>query len=248
MIKMNMLTHMNKEVTMTSLELVKLINELREEGAAELRHTSFMAKVLVVLGEEGAQKFLGSYLSSQNKELPCYNLPKREAHLMVMSESFKVQAAVYDRMVELESSLAPRLPQTYLEALQALTSEVAAKEEALKQLEVDHPKAEVYDQFCETSGKRSVMKWIKAIRNEHNFVATRKQVFSWLRAEGYIYRSGRDNMPYQQYEACGLNYFSNNINLKGLGTHHGLLITNEGMLALTPKIIEAFGHQKASFE
>ena len=113
--------------TMTSVELVKIINDLREDGQAELTHANFLKKVQAVLGEEGAVNFYGSYLSAQNKKLPCYILPKRECHLLVMSESYTVQAAVYDRMVELEGT-APRLPQTYLAALEALIESEREKE------------------------------------------------------------------------------------------------------------------------
>lgn len=99
---MNELTKLQGNATMSSLELVDIINKVREqEGKAILAHSDFMKKVKEVLGE-GAGNFSCTYLSSQNKQLPCYRLPKREAHLMVMSENYKVQAAVYDRMVELE--------------------------------------------------------------------------------------------------------------------------------------------------
>ena len=95
--------------TMTSLELVKLINDLRAEGQAELRHTDFTAKIRKVVGDEGA-KFSAPLKTESGQTAQGYILPKRECHLMVMSESYKVQAAVYDRMVELESA-APKLSQ-----------------------------------------------------------------------------------------------------------------------------------------
>ncbi|MDP1664984.1 MAG: hypothetical protein Q8L79_07635 [Methylobacter sp.] len=69
-------------------------NDLRDDGAAELRHNDFMAKVLKVLGEEVARKFSHYYIATNGKKNPCYNLPKREAQLMVMSENYKVQADV----------------------------------------------------------------------------------------------------------------------------------------------------------
>ena len=84
--------------TMLSTEIVKIINDMREEGAAVLRHNDFMAKIVKVLGEEGALNFQHTYIDSQNKERPCYALPKREANLMVMSESYKVQAAITTTM------------------------------------------------------------------------------------------------------------------------------------------------------
>jgi hypothetical protein len=41
---------LNPVKTMSSIELVKTINDLREDGVAELRHDNFMSKVLKVLG------------------------------------------------------------------------------------------------------------------------------------------------------------------------------------------------------
>jgi hypothetical protein len=91
--------------TMSSIEIVKIINDMREDGKAELRHDNFIAKVVKVLGEVAALNFQVSYKDSTGRTLKCYALPKREAHLMVMSENYKVQAAVYDRMVELEQKV-----------------------------------------------------------------------------------------------------------------------------------------------
>jgi len=98
---MKKLKKLDSAVTMSSLEIVKIINDAREDGRAELAHSDFMKKVVKVLGED-AGKFSSIYKDSMNRDKPCYSLPKRETHLMVMSESYKVQAIVYDRMVELE--------------------------------------------------------------------------------------------------------------------------------------------------
>ena len=92
--------------TMLSTEIVKIINDMREEGAAELRHRDFMVKATKVLGEQGVRNFSHTYVNEQNgQEYACLKLPKREAHLMVMSENYKVQAAVYDKMIELEETV-----------------------------------------------------------------------------------------------------------------------------------------------
>lgn len=100
---------------MSSIEIVKIINDMREEGAAELLHKNFMAKIVKVLGEEHSAKFLAQYKDSTGRTLPCYALLKRESILMVMSESYKVQAAVYDRMESLEE--AQKKPMSQLEIL-----------------------------------------------------------------------------------------------------------------------------------
>lgn len=106
---------------MTSLELVKFINEHRRaqaeaagvefpsKGYAELGHNDFMKKVTHVLGE-GVGNFSHTYVNPQNGQTyPCYRFPKREACLMAMSYSYEIQAKVFDRMTELEARQAQQV-------------------------------------------------------------------------------------------------------------------------------------------
>lgn len=129
---------LESNITMSSLELVTIINELREDEDAVLQHNDFMKKIVKVLGEERAGLFSSSYLSVQNKKLPCYLLPKREACLMVMSENYKIQAAVYDRLQELEQKYIPTKPLTELELAKRYV-------EALEYIEENKPKIEAFD-------------------------------------------------------------------------------------------------------
>lgn len=129
--------------TMSSIEIVKIINDMREEGAAELRHDNFMAKVITVLGSEVALKFQGYYKASNGKQNPCYYLPRREATLMVMSENYKVQAAVYDRVTELEQQATQPKPLSPAEMFLAqaqlsveLEKRIGANEAKVEQVEV----------------------------------------------------------------------------------------------------------------
>ena len=82
-------------LTMSSLEMVSYINSTRKPGDAKVEHYDFLKKVPQVLGG-GAGYFFGSYKSTQNKTLPMYNFPKREAMLMAMSYSYELQAQVFD--------------------------------------------------------------------------------------------------------------------------------------------------------
>ena len=91
--------------TISSIELVEIINSMRPAGAKELRHDNFMVKIENHPGIT-SPKFLGHVeVPGPNgavRKSKCYNLPKREAELMVMSESLEVQTKVYDRMTALE--------------------------------------------------------------------------------------------------------------------------------------------------
>lgn len=101
--------------TMTSLEIVELINKERAtlfaNGEAkkfvELQHKHFLAKVVQTLGETSAAKFLAADNYEKGKGATgtrdIYIFPKREATLMAMSYSPKISAAVYDAMTAAEA-------------------------------------------------------------------------------------------------------------------------------------------------
>lgn len=114
-----------KTLTMSSLELVDLINSSRKEGEATLRHDSFMAKVPAVLGKSHAPKFFGTQKYGNNNERKIYNFPKREACLMAMSYSYELQAKVFDRMTELEAQKAKPTISSPLDAQLALAKAAA---------------------------------------------------------------------------------------------------------------------------
>ena len=102
--------NVNGQLTMTSIAIVEYINDERGDGVAQLAHSDFLKKVHQVLGEKDAGNFSSIYLDSMNREKPCYNFPKREACLMVMSYSYDIQAKIFDRWQELEVKNAKPLP------------------------------------------------------------------------------------------------------------------------------------------
>jgi len=106
--------------TISSLDLVSLINTIRKEEGIEtvLRHDHFLVKIEKELGED-SQLFRSAYKNLQNREMPCYNLPKDEATLMLMSESRGVRKGVLLKLRELENAQ-PKLPNNFKEALKLL--------------------------------------------------------------------------------------------------------------------------------
>lgn len=104
----------NFEATMCSVDIVDVINEERKAEAAgspftTQRHADFMVKLEKHPGIDST-KFSGQYKDGSGRMLKCYYLPKREAELMVMSESLTVQTRVYDRLAAIEAG-APTAPQ-----------------------------------------------------------------------------------------------------------------------------------------
>ena len=95
--------------TMSSLELVDIINSLRKPGEPAIRHDNLMRRIENHPGITSPQ-FRGHVEidigNGAKRKSKCYHLPKRECELLVMAESLEVQTKVYDRMADLERRLA----------------------------------------------------------------------------------------------------------------------------------------------
>jgi phage antirepressor YoqD-like protein len=191
-------------VTMTSLELVDYINELRaaEGGYTPLRHDSFLTKVGKVLGND-AQKFVGVYKGGNGQERPLYKLPKREATLMAMSYSNEISAQVYDKMEALEKQAKVQqqpasfaIPQTFPQALRLALEQAELIEKQTLELQYAAPKVAFVDNFVSRGdnltataiGKKLnvsaqvLNKWL--IRKNALFL-DRKHFCQWYIAKGY---------------------------------------------------------------
>lgn len=193
------------EVTMTSLELVQLINIQRKARDAELAHSDFLKKVPLVLGG-GAGKFSDTYIHPQNSQTyPCYKFPKREACLMAMSYSYDLQAKVFDRMTEMEEAVARPDPMAILSdpaalrmALLGYTETVIALEGKVAEqnavLALQAPKVEALDTLAtRTDGSVCITDAAKDLQ------VPPRRLFSWLQEHDWIYRraGGSSYVAYQ---------------------------------------------------
>lgn len=77
--------------TVSSLEVVALLNSLRNDNEPRLRHDHFVRKVPLVLGDR-AGRFKDTRTAG-------YVFPRREACLMVISYGYELQAAMLDLML-----------------------------------------------------------------------------------------------------------------------------------------------------
>lgn len=138
---------LGKNNTITSMELVTIINEFRKaecEDYTELKHDNFMKKIrkevetLKFLGIKGdVNIYASSYINSQNKEQPCYVLNRDGMLQMLNSESTFVRYKTIEYINKLENEVvqAPKK----LTALQQLKLqndallEVSEKQQALEE-------------------------------------------------------------------------------------------------------------------
>lgn len=183
------------EKTMSSVELVKIINDMRDAGRPEIRHIDFMVKIEKVCSQTGLGFISHTYQHHQNKQFyPCALLCSRLSKLMVMTESAKIQLAVLDRVTELENAQ-PKLPTNYLEALTALVQSETEKQSLQLKIETDKPKVEFAEAVRNTDGKVSVGDFAKVIGTGQN------RLFERLRSDGFLMANNR---PYQSAIDRGL--------------------------------------------
>lgn len=181
-----------------------MTNSQRGEDEATLAHSDFLKKVPLVLGKD-AGKFSSIYKDSMNRDKPCYTFPKREACLMAMSYSYELQAAVFDKMTELERQLAgqtqaPAIPNNLPDALR-LAADLAEKNEALKlenqkkaqALAIAGPKAQALDRISASKGSLTFTQAAKVLG------VKRSDLTDWLSENGWVYRQNGSWVAYQRH-------------------------------------------------
>lgn len=202
--------HLSNVKTMSSVEIVEVINQLRPAGRAEMMHNDFLKKVREHPGiDEG--NFSSIYFDQLGRSKPCYYLPKREAELMVMSESLEVQTKVYDRLAEFEAATTLKLPQTYAQALmelaltvqktEALQLENVTKTAQIEQqtvlIEAQKPAVDFVDKYVDAAGLKNFRTVAKLLN------APEREFRNFLLDRGYWHRSNRTYLPKKQHEVAG---------------------------------------------
>ena len=122
---MNSMVKLDGILTMSSLEIAELTGK---------RHDNVMRDIQGMLGElGGVLSFEDTYTNPQNgQSYPIFNLPKREALILVSGYSVLMRAKIIDRWQELEAKQAPQTPLTYIQALERLIETEKQKEAALE--------------------------------------------------------------------------------------------------------------------
>lgn len=118
---MNIETTTNGIATMSSLEIAALTGKRHDDVLKDIRR-------ILADAEIGLGQFSESYLNAQNKQQPCYLLPKLECDLVISGYSVKYRLKIIKRWHELEAKATT--PMTRLERIRHEYT-VALKEEAL---------------------------------------------------------------------------------------------------------------------
>ncbi len=125
---MKQLISMTNNQTMSSKELVEVINAIRKEEGndTEILHKNLLERLRSfdqILGQLDCQP--SNYIDSQGKTRPMLLLSKRASMLAVSSESPRINLAIIDRWQHLEMQARPL---TYIESLELLLASEKEKE------------------------------------------------------------------------------------------------------------------------
>lgn len=134
------LMKMTSTMTMSSLEVVAVINSYRDVDAVKLPHDAFLKKVRKIKEELSLVNIYEStYKNSRNQKQPCLLLDKKACLLMVASETPKVLQAIIDRWLELEAAETERSTAKAMDAENraALRMEYRPMTDALKSVRED---------------------------------------------------------------------------------------------------------------
>lgn len=178
-----MLPVVNNEPVMSSKEIADVVGSRHDKVKQSMDRLE--AKGLIKLTPSGEVNRLG-------QNVVVYYVNKRDSYIVVAQLSPEFTAALVDRWQELENASAPKLPQTFAEALQLAADQA-------KQLELQAPKVEFFDrlvdrktlmtatQVAQKHGKSAI--WLNKHLSEHDVYSKavkRGKVFrQWFIDKGY---------------------------------------------------------------
>ena len=215
---------MNKEIRITSVELVEVINEFRNlesdttgKKYTKLLHKTFMEKIrkeleiLESLGLDNGKNILPvEYTDKKGENRPCYSLNRDGMLEMLNSESALVRYKTIEYINKLEEEnktlkdeKANLLLSIYNGGQSAVIAakklaEIESKEEVDKATKPLLPKAEFYDEIIDSTTVIG-MKEVADILNVKGY--GRNNLFKFLRENGIL---NRKNEPYRKYIDQGL--------------------------------------------
>lgn len=166
--------------TMSSREIADIV---------ESRHDS-VKRTMETLANKGLIQLTQTVeVNHKGQRVGVYHVNKRDSYIVVAQLSPEFTARLVDRWQELEETIKPTLPQTYLEALEHLVIAERDKQEALALIEQQKPKVEYCDRVLESSGLMSLRDAVKSIGYKPI------KSLEWLRDKKYL---GQGNKPYQK--------------------------------------------------
>ena len=212
---------LNNNITMTSLEVVDLVNKLRaEEGNDKVkRHDVLMRdirneiKALESIGIADHKFVEGSYIDKQNQERPCYILNKQGIMQMLNKESAYVRYKTQQYIEALEDRLSRP---SYMIEDPVARAEKWIEEEKYRQFLLTEnkelkPKADKFDNFMSKDGTFGFKDLVKYLNEALNKTIKETEVREFLVKKRIIYKQGRKYVISQDGVREGYGVMRDNI-------------------------------------
>lgn len=174
-----------KVQTMTSREIAELV---------ESRHDS-VKRCIERLSENGViqRPPLVEVKNHQGQAVTEYQIGKRDSYVIVAQLSPQFTARLVDRWQELESGAAPRIPQSYPEALRLAAEQAEVIEAQAKQIEAAQPAIKMVSRYVEAKSS-------KCLSDVAKILNWKPQTFiSQLADDGVIFKRAGSWVPFQQH-------------------------------------------------
>lgn len=223
------------ELTMSSLDLLEMVNEARKEaGESAIRRNDFHARVKDELDGENYEIFV--VRNFNNTETEAFRLDRDQCVLVSMRESKSVRRKVLARLKEMESGHSFRIPQSLPEALRLAAEQAEQLERQQALIEQQRPAVEFAKQIASSDKGVKLGNYAKAVG-----IGPRR-IFDLLREMRVLMTGGdRHNLPYQEFIERGYfnvrqtSYEANEERRIG----HTPLITGKGEQWLTRRLLDA---------
>ncbi|WP_273761229.1 phage regulatory protein/antirepressor Ant [Aeromonas hydrophila] len=227
-----MISEFDKPLTMSSLQIAEVCNKQHKHVLDHIR------QAIEEVGESGFR--LSSYVSIQNKTLPCYELDEEKSTYIVakMCPEFLLNLIREWKALKEGNSKMGIAGSMTAKQLMVLTDEVRQKEHAQAYIAEQHayiesiePKADFFDDVADSSGLMDMGIIAKQLGYGRN------TFFKMLRQK-HVLQSGKfkNNQPYQQYIDSG--YFVVKLSGASDGFIAQTFVTPKGLTWLHKKVKE----------
>lgn len=179
----------NQDVTMSSRELLNLINEVRKEkGEKAVRVNQFHERVADELSDFNYKTFVVENLN--NTQSTYFELTEDMCMLVSMRESKKVRRNVLEQLKSKFNSNQMPVPTTLPEALR-LAADMAEK------IALDAPKVEFVDKFVDVGTTKTIREVAKILG------IPEQKLIAMMKEDKIIYKQSGVNLPHAYHEKQG---------------------------------------------
>jgi phage antirepressor YoqD-like protein len=231
---MNALMSAPPSQTMTSIDLLGLVNDYRSQhGEPTIRTNDFHARVADELEGDHYESFVVQNLNKTTTT--AFALTLDQCTLVAMRESKGVRRNVLERLKALQTVTLPNFLDP-AEAAEAWAFQFRARQALQNQITEQAPKVAFADSVCSAVNSVSVGDFAKMV-SQDGFIIGQNKLFAWLRDQGFLMRRG--NMPYQKYIDCGWFEVIEQefATPTGIRVNSKTLITGRGQLQIHARLI-----------